>query len=462
MDARHLVVCFASVLYAATAWAQNWSNSGGNAARNCQSSEIGPDANDPLWSGAPSSIISWNPAIDGDRVFSVRQTSFPPESTGSPIVAFNIDTGQVLWTRHIPAVSGDWSTWVVGARDNRVYASRAGNGASVSSPMLCLDASNGQTIWSTAPVTIDAGPYDGANFAPNGDIIICSFRTIKRFRAIDGTLAWSAPRLGSVSGNCGGAVLGDAIYVADAAFGGTVVKRYNLTTGAFQYQSPVLVGFTIQSSPFASPDGTIYLARTQNNVNTDFFYALNDTGTALTTRWSIPCQWSTSGEFGVGPDNTVYMMAPGGMLTRLNPANGAVVNSYGPIAADFLSPHFAIDSAGKVFFSNGAFSNGMLYSFDANLALRWTLSVPNANIGGPALGRDGTLIMSGSGTNLRAIRTPRCLADFNRDGVLDFFDYLDFVDAFASNLASSDFNGDGIIDFFDYLDFVDAFSRGCN
>lgn len=52
-------------------------------------------------------------------------------------------------------------------------------------------------------------------------------------------------------------------------------------------------------------------------------------------------------------------------------------------------------------------------------------------------------------------------ADFNRDGVLDFFDYLDFVDAFASGDVYSDFNEDGIVDFFDYLDFVDGFSTGC-
>ncbi len=54
-----------------------------------------------------------------------------------------------------------------------------------------------------------------------------------------------------------------------------------------------------------------------------------------------------------------------------------------------------------------------------------------------------------------------CIADFNRDGVLDFFDYLDFVDAFSAGDWSSDFNEDGVVDFFDYLDFVDAFSHGC-
>ena len=54
-----------------------------------------------------------------------------------------------------------------------------------------------------------------------------------------------------------------------------------------------------------------------------------------------------------------------------------------------------------------------------------------------------------------------CRADFNMDGSVDFFDYLDFVDAFSTNAANSDFNHDGSIDFFDYLDFVDAFSIGC-
>jgi V8-like Glu-specific endopeptidase len=54
-----------------------------------------------------------------------------------------------------------------------------------------------------------------------------------------------------------------------------------------------------------------------------------------------------------------------------------------------------------------------------------------------------------------------CPADFNRDGTLDFFDYLDFVSAFDSNATTADFNRDGTVDFFDYLDFVAAFDAGC-
>ena len=54
-----------------------------------------------------------------------------------------------------------------------------------------------------------------------------------------------------------------------------------------------------------------------------------------------------------------------------------------------------------------------------------------------------------------------CGANFNCDLLVDFFDYLDFVDAFSSLDPTADFNDDSTIDFFDYLDFVDAYSVGC-
>ena len=56
---------------------------------------------------------------------------------------------------------------------------------------------------------------------------------------------------------------------------------------------------------------------------------------------------------------------------------------------------------------------------------------------------------------------PPCAADFNHDNTVDFFDYLDFVAAFAATDSTADFNHDSVIDFFDYLDFVAAFATGC-
>jgi hypothetical protein len=56
---------------------------------------------------------------------------------------------------------------------------------------------------------------------------------------------------------------------------------------------------------------------------------------------------------------------------------------------------------------------------------------------------------------------PTCAGDYNQDGVVDFFDYLDFVAAFDAEDAAADFNNDGVVDFFDYLDFVAALEEGC-
>jgi endonuclease/exonuclease/phosphatase family metal-dependent hydrolase len=54
-----------------------------------------------------------------------------------------------------------------------------------------------------------------------------------------------------------------------------------------------------------------------------------------------------------------------------------------------------------------------------------------------------------------------CRADFNGDQVVDFFDYLAFVEAFDAEDPSADFNGDEVVDFFDYLAFVAEFDQGC-
>ena len=54
-----------------------------------------------------------------------------------------------------------------------------------------------------------------------------------------------------------------------------------------------------------------------------------------------------------------------------------------------------------------------------------------------------------------------CAADYNHDGAVDFFDYLDFVGDFTAGQSAADFNSDGALDFFDYLDFVAAFTMGC-
>ena len=76
--------------------------------------------------------------------------------------------------------------------------------------------------------------------------------------------------------------------------------------------------------------------------------------------------------------------------------------------------------------------------------------VPDTGIGFPVVDR-----------GCYETQPPFCPADFNADGQVDFFDYLDFVRAYSQGSPAADFNGDGQIDFFDYLDFIQAYSEAC-
>jgi hypothetical protein len=163
-------------------------------------------------------------------------------------------------------------------------------------------------------------------------------------------------------------------------------------------------GFLMQNTPMVGPDGTVYLNRVQNNVAVDFFYAFTDTGVGFTQKWAVPANYNTSVEYTVGPAGDVYMMGPGHVLQRLDPATGAVLSSF-PLG-DTAAVRMATDVDGRVYVSNGEFATGAFYCFDADLTPLWSTPVPNVNIGAPALGRDGTLIVAGIGADLRAYRSP--------------------------------------------------------
>lgn len=407
-----VALILALIALTCAAHAGDWMNSGGNAGRNGLSDEIGPTAADPLWSGARTSLIAWLPVTEGNRVFTVRQARWPNQQPNDAyVVALDLTTGEELWAVVLPYNSGDWTPWIAGVRDGKVYCSRSGNGASVSARMYALDAEDGHTVWVSQDVQ-DAGPYDGTVFAEDGDLLVGSFEDIWRFDAADGHTVWHVTRVGSVSSSCGGARCGDAFYIADVAGGGHVLVRHDAATGQRLYESPVMPGFTLQNTPMVGPDGTIYLSRTQNNPSVDYLYAFADTGTELVEKWHIASFWNPFAEFGAGPDGSVYFAIPGPRLARIDPDDGGILNQT-DVLAGFTAAHIAVDADGKVFLSNSAFGTGRLYAYDADLAPRWDVAVTNINIGGPALGQNGTLVVCGVGTDMRAYRSedPTLVAD---------------------------------------------------
>jgi hypothetical protein len=410
---RSLAVPIVLAAVSADGSAQDWTNSGGNAQRNGLTTAYGPLSPQALWSAGPQSLNAWRPVVAGDRVFVVRQTggtsfSAPPVGApnDAPVFALDLATGAQVWRRDIPYQSGQWTTWVLGHSNGRVYAARSGNNSLASGRVHALDAATGATAWISA-ATINAGPNDGCVFADNGDLIVASFLNIWRIRATDGTTVWTANRAASTSDVCGAARSGNAVYVADSVAGGQVIKRFDLATGAFRYQSPIMPGPLNQHHPMVGPNGTVYLNRASNTTGADFFYAFTDTGAALVQRWAVPSASGTFGEFACGADGSVYMLQSGDRVTRLDAQTGAVRNTYSvPLGSGGSSPRIAVDGAGRVFVTNGGFTNGALLAFDADLTLLWQVPVPNVLQSGPVIAADGTLVVAGVGTNLRAYRTP--------------------------------------------------------
>jgi PQQ-like domain len=416
----------------------DWNNAGGNQQRNGLSTVQGPLTNDLLWSGGRSSLISWLPVTEGNRLFVVRQAGWPGAVHDSLVVAMDLSTGEELWSVEIPYHTNDWTTWVGGVKNGQVYASRSGNGASVADNLYALDADSGDTLW-VSTVLIDAGPYDGVVFASDGDPIIASFTDIWRFNSNDGSLVWHADRLGSVSGSCGGALFQNRFYVADAAPGGHILVAYDVETGERLYQSPVMTGFTLQNTPFVGPDGTVYLSRTQNNPSTDYFYAFTDTGESLGEKWHRACAWTTFSEFAAGRDGSVYCVLPGPRIGKLDATTGDIIAQSDILDASesYLSPHFAVDSRGTVFFSNGGFAEGKVSIFTPDLTALWNTTMVNINIGGPSLGNTGVLILCGTGTNMRAYRSSQPTLEINITDVFPFISgsITNVGEAVATNLS---------------------------
>jgi subtilisin family serine protease len=54
-----------------------------------------------------------------------------------------------------------------------------------------------------------------------------------------------------------------------------------------------------------------------------------------------------------------------------------------------------------------------------------------------------------------------CPPDLNGDSLLDFFDFLAFLNLFDAENPGADWDGNGVFDFFDFLAYVNSFNDGC-
>ncbi len=386
----------AALLASSAVAAEEWNvATGGDPARYGFCSALGPEDETLLWQGGAQAIIGWQPVIDGDIMVVARCFNINDVLHGTLIYAYDIHTGQELWSADLPVdfPGTDWRNHVSAIRNGVVFASRAGN--TNASYMYALDATDGSQLWKSEDL-VDEASTEGVTFAPDGDLIAGNFNTVMRINAEDGTTQWTAARNSPTSNGSMAAVFDGKAYGWAAGPQGPTIQVFDLDTGDFLYESPATYpGYVQQVAPFVGPDGTVYAPRTQNNPSTDYLIAYEDTGTALVKKWESELGYVPFSSFSVGQDGSVYSYSRTGEIIRLDPEDGSIENTSINIQAG-ISTYMAADGAGRLFVA----SENTLYSFNADLTLRWQTSV--SSVDAPAIAWDGTLIVCGTGTDIRA------------------------------------------------------------
>jgi len=390
-------VCALPALLASPSYAaEEWNvATGGDPARYGMVEEPGPSGADLLWQGGAYAVIGWAPVTDGNIMVVARCFDIGDVLHGTLIYAYDIHSGEELWSADLPVdfPSTDWRNHVSAIRDGVVYASRAGN--TNASYMYALDATDGSQLWKSDDL-VDESSTEGVSFAPDGDLIVGNFNSVMRIDADDGSTVWTADRNSPTSNGSMVAVFGGKAYGWAAGSSGPTIEVFDLDNGDFLYESPAVYGGYIQQvAPFVGPDGTVYAPRSQNNPGTDYLVAFEDTGSGLVEKWEAELGYVPFSSFAVGADGSVYSYSRSGEVVRLDPDDGSVLNTSMDVDAG-ISTYMAADMAGRVFVG----SESTLYSFDADLSLNWSASV--SNVDAPAIAWDGTLIVCGTGTDIRA------------------------------------------------------------
>ncbi|MBN3034726.1 MAG: PQQ-binding-like beta-propeller repeat protein [Bacteroidales bacterium] len=407
---RHLVLfpCMLFLLWIIppVSRADNWQvGPGGKPSRHSLSSEHGPSLPQLLWQGSLNAVVSQQAVIDGNIVALPRMFNINDVLHGTLIVTHDLQTGDTLWTADLPVdfPSTDWRNRVSAFRDGVVYATRSGN--TNYSYMYALSAADGSIIWKSQGL-VNESSTEGVSFTSEGDLVVGNFSSVMRISAPDGSTVWETNRSCPTSNGQEVAVFAGKGYYWEASPYGPKVSVIDLETGDGLYSSAALSpGFIQQLGLFIGPDGTVYAPRTMNNPTTDFLFALEDNGSELVIKWSVPLGYVPFSTFGTGPDGSVYSYSVNGEVIRLDPTTGSILNtSMAILSGTSPSPRMAVDAQGYLYITNGGFATGAFHSFNPDLSLRWTEPLLNVNVGGPAIGNGGTLIVCGTGNDVRAYK----------------------------------------------------------
>jgi PKD repeat protein len=408
--------------------AQNWTTHNGNNERNGLSKMTGPqNISTPLWTvnDATPTGLGMNIYSFGDR-FVTSRVDFSPYY--AMVECRDLQSGELLWTS--PDLGAASILFTMGFNEDAVYAHDYN-----SNLFYALDAKDGSVKWVTEFGSYTFGPMDGViytcerNLIINGDLGSVDESTICLDKET-GEILWTNANWISITPNETKAAHGNHLYMITGAINQPkLLTAVDIRNGDNLYYSEALPGDADQEGPIAiSPDGTIYFQRDGGD-----FFAVADNGTGFDILWT--CTPINMGlfvmNFGIDQQGDILMM-DNGKIYRISKTHGTPVDS--SLVSGISAGRISIGADSTVYVDD---TEGGYYAFSHNLqTLKWQLNIPGNYYAGPALSKDGIMVVCGAGNTINAYQNtdPHSpVADFtasdhkiNRGESIDFTDQSSF------------------------------------
>jgi outer membrane protein assembly factor BamB len=242
--------------------------------------------------------------------------------------------------------------------------------------------------WSTALGTTDR--VEGSAFiGPDGTVYIgADDGNIYALNGVTGAIRWattvqtagadSTPALGADGCIYMGA--GHSVLAIDASTG---AQKWRFETAG-----------DVESAPALASDGTLYFGCDDAKV-----YALDSSNGTLQWYFPFPDGSDTDSSPTLGPDGTVYIGSDKGILYALQGQQGYLKWSFQAIGEISGAPAIGMNGAVTICALNAAKTESLTYAIDALTGLQnWAVAHPSQSAPSVAIGSDGTVFVSGVGT----------------------------------------------------------------
>ncbi len=394
-----------TMVFVTQVFAQHFSVLNSNNERNGISNLKGPEqVTTPLWTvnNAQATNIGWNIYSYGDLFVTSRSNG-----TQAVIECRNLQTGQLVWTS--PFLASNSLLYTTAFNEDAVYAHDY-----QSEKYYALNPSDGSIKWVIEDGSFTFGPIDSPIFTQEGNLIINTpyslfYQDVSLLMCIDknnGSILWTNINYVPYLPNRVKAAHGNRLYMISGAAVG-MPKRLvaiDMNTGESIHYSDPLSGDSGQNfRPFIGPDGTIYFFRDSGPL-----YSITDNGNSFTVNWTYtPVSISSFGHSAIDLHGNI-LICDDGRIRRIRKNAGQVTHS--SVLDNLQFGTFLVGADSVIYFNN---QNGDYYAFSYDLqTVLWSKTVPGNAYAGPIIGKDGIMIMAGSGNTIQAYKRTAPAAPF--------------------------------------------------